>query len=171
MRALFVDESKSNGYLMVAVLVNSGNRTHLRRQVGAHRLKGQRRIHFTKEQDARRKTLLTEFAALGFTAYVFRSTSKDQAIARQQCLAGIVSLAQEQAINEIILERDESLRASDKQHLYLEVKRHGMTGQFRYRLEAPQDEPLLWVADGIAWGYAKGGMWRARVAPLIIAVR
>jgi hypothetical protein len=39
-----------------------------------------------------------------------------------------------------------------------------------YELEVPRKEPLLWLADAIAWSYAKGGDWQRRVNPLISGV-
>lgn len=37
-------------------------------------------------------------------------------------------------------------------------------------LEAPQQEPLLWVAGAITWSYSKGGKWKRRASPPIAGI-
>ncbi|MFD2840633.1 hypothetical protein ACFSYH_08630 [Populibacterium corticicola] len=69
-----------------------------------------------------------------------------------------------------MIERDESIEKSDRQTLFREVRRHGLTDELNYVLETPYQEPLLWVADAIAWSYTKGGEWRQRVDPLIAGI-
>jgi hypothetical protein len=51
---VFVDESKARGFLLVAALVLPGDLAQARKQVGALRLPGQRRVHFATESASRR---------------------------------------------------------------------------------------------------------------------
>lgn len=170
MSILFVDESKTTGYTMVAAVVVSSDVASLRREVRSLVLPGQRRIHFTKEQPERKRLILSRLTALGAQAQVFHCATKDQVVGREACLAGIVAHAAEHSHTKITIERDESIAKADRQFLFREVKRCGLSDTLTYAFEAPHQEPLLWVADAIAWSYTKGGEWKHRVAPLIAGI-
>lgn len=155
MSILFVDESKAKGYTMVAALVVPGDATSLRRDVRSLVLPGQRRIHFTKEQPERKRLILSRLTAFGAQAQVFHCAAKSQLLGREACLTGIVAHAAEHAHTKIVIERDESIEKADRQILFREVRRHGLGDILSYAHEVPHQEPLLWVADAIAWSYTK----------------
>lgn len=83
---------------------------------------------------------------------------------------GLVAHAAEQSHTKIVLERDESIEQSDRKVLFREVQRYGLTGQLSYAFETAHHEPLLWVADAIAWSYTKGGDWKRHSQPLITGI-
>lgn len=68
MSILFVDESKTKGYTMIAALVVPGDVASLRRDVRSLVLPGQRRIHFTKEQPERKRLILSRLTSFGAQA-------------------------------------------------------------------------------------------------------
>lgn len=152
---------------MVAALVTPGDVASLRRDVRSLVLPGQRRIHFTKEQPERKRLILSRLVAFGARSQVFCCATKNEILAREACLTGIVAHAAAHSHTKIVLERDESIERADRQILFREVRRHGLGDSLTYALEAPHQEPLLWIADAIAWSFAKGGEWRRRAAPLI----
>lgn len=170
MSCLFIDESKSKGYTMVAAVASPSDLKDLRRQLRGYLLPGQRRTHFTKESDNRKRHLLSEFNALGFQTEVFHCATTSDAVGRRACLRALVSYAASEGHSEMVFERDASIEQSDRQILYREVQQHGLVGSLAYTFEAPHGEPLLWVADAVAWSYAKGGDWRRRASPLISGV-
>jgi hypothetical protein len=53
--AVFVDESRARGYLLVAVFANSADLPWTRKHVKTLRLPRQRRLHFTTESKPHRK--------------------------------------------------------------------------------------------------------------------
>lgn len=163
---LFVDESKSKRYTMVAAVVVPGDQTALRRDVRALVLPGQRRLHFTNESDSRRRHILATLERLGVQAYVVHSDLRHEAAGREACLRNLVAFAERDGHERIVLERDESIERADKRILYDAV--HQLRAAVSYTHETAHQEPLLWVADAIAWSYAKGGDWRRRVQPLIL---
>lgn len=167
MSTLFVDESKSKGYTMVAAVVVPGDAAALRREIRALVLPGQRRIHFTKESDHRKRQVLSKLVELGVTAHLFHCDSKSDAVGRETCLVSLVAYAAEHAHTRIVLERDESVDRADRRILFREVDRHGLSEELAYRLETAHQEPLLWIADAIAWSYTRGGDWKRRIRPLI----
>lgn len=170
MSILFVDESKTKGCTMVAALVVPGDAAGLRRNVRSLVLPGQRRIHFTKEQPERKRSILSRLTAFGAQAQVFHCATKNQVRGRDACLTGIVAHAAQHAHTRIVIERDESIEKADRQILFREVRRHGLSEVLSYSLETPHQEPLLWMADAIAWSYTKGGEWKQRADPLIAGI-
>lgn len=168
MSILFVDESKSKGYTMVAAVVVSGDAAELRREIRKLVLPGQRRIHFTSESDQRRRAILGRLTQLGVQAQVFHCDTNSDVIGREACLVELVAHAAENSHERIVLERDESIDKSDRRILFREVQRHELSERLSYALEQAHQEPLLWIADAIAWSYTKGGDWKRRAELLIV---
>jgi len=166
---LFVDETKAKGYTMVAAVVVPHDATELRKQMRALVLKGQRRIHFTSESDSRRRVILSRLVELGVRAHIVQSTASRGADGREECLMQLVVLAADNDHTRIVLERDASIEQADRRILYREVSNRGLRSTLQYVHEAAHDEPLLWIADAIAWSHAKGGDWRRRIAPMLLA--
>lgn len=168
MSGLFVDESKSKGYTMVAAVVVPSDQTALRRDVRALVLPGQRRLHFTNERDSRRRLILATLQSLGVQAHVVHSDHKHEAAGRAECLRDLVAIAARDGHNRIVLERDVSIEHADKKVLYDAVHQLSLRDVVTYTHETAHQEPLLWIADAIAWSYTKGGDWRRRVQPMIL---
>ena len=168
MSAFFVDESKSKGYVMVAAVVVPSDQTTLRREVRALVLPGQRRLHFTSESDSRRKQILAKLERLGVLAHVAHSDLRHEASGREACLRDLVAIAAREGHDRIVLERDVSIEHADKKVLYDAVHRLNLPDVLTYAHETAHQEPLLWIADAIAWSYAKGGDWRRRAQPMIL---
>lgn len=169
MSALFVDESKSKGYTMVAAVVVPGDQKMLRQQVRTLLLPGQRRLHFTTESDPRRREILSTLERLGIRAHVVHSDFKREASGREACLQDLVAFAAREGHKRIVLERDASIEQADRKVLYAAVSARGLRGAVTYAHETAHQEPLLWIADAIAWSYTKGGDWRRRIQPMIAA--
>lgn len=169
MSTLFVDETKAKGYTMVAAVVVPHDAIELRREIRALVLRGQRRIHFTRESDSRRRLILSRLVELGVRAHIIQSTANKEADGREECLMQLVELAADNDHTRIVLERDASIEQSDRRILYREVSSRGLRSTLQYEHEAAYDEPLLWIADAIAWSHAKGGDWRRRVKPMLLA--
>lgn len=168
MSILFVDESKTKGYTMVAAVVATGELTVLRRDVRSLVLPGQRRIHFTKEADDRKRMILSKLVEFGARAHILHCVAKAQARSREACLMGLVTLAKANNHTRIVIERDESIELADRRTLFREVKRQGLGETLAYDHQAPHEEPLLWIADAVAWSYTKGGDWKRRIEPLVV---
>ena len=167
MSMLFVDESKTKGYTMVAAIIADDAVSALRRDVRSLVLSGQRRIHFTKERDERKRLILSRLIHLGVRAQVFYCAAKSAVVGREVCLTALVSYAAEQKCFRIVFERDESIERADRKFLYGEVRKRGLADVFKYDFKVPHDEPLLWIPDAIAWSHVKGGDWKRRIKPLV----
>jgi len=165
---LFIDESKSNGYTVVTSAVLPGELVRMRKAVRGLTLRGQRRVHFTKESDSRRRLILSEFERLGVRSHVYVVRGRSEAEARELCLRAVAVEAATSGATAIVLEADESLVAWDRRVLYRELGVLGLRDRVTYRHEAAHAEPLLCVPDGIAWSFARGGDWRRRIQPMVV---
>lgn len=171
MTTLFIDESKANGYTVVAAVVATGSITQMRRAVADLRQGGQRRIHFVKENDRRRREILSEFLRMDVKATIYHVRGVKDADARELCLTAIVADAAAAGVDRIVLERDDSLEAWDRRVLYRELKAVGMTQRITYSHETSASELLLCVSDAIAWSYSRGGEWTHRISGLVIETK
>ena len=64
----------------------------------------------------------------------------------------------------VVFEIDEAALANDRRWLRLELAKHP---EVEY-LHLGKSEPMLWVADGMAWAAHRGGKWLAMVQHLIV---
>lgn len=167
MATLFLDESKAKNYVFIGVLVPDGDAPRLRKRVASLKMPGQRSIHFVKESDSRRRKLIQEFLDLGFSAVRFESREKNQKVAREKCIREIVQFAVSSQIRNLVFERDASVLANDEKWLKDEIQKVGGIGAVGFIHLNRSEEPLLWVADSIAWSDYRGGEWIRRFGQTI----
>jgi hypothetical protein len=55
--------------------------------------------------------------------------------------------------------------------LYNHVRKVGLAETLQYYHMRAREECLLAMPDGVAWGWARGGRWRAKVQRLVKDVR
>ena len=161
---VYVDESERRDYLLGVTIVTAPVqpiRTALR---GVQR-PGRRRIHFSEEQDSRRRWLLAAMADLELTARVYVSprSVKER---RKLCLAALIADIAPAGASLLVLESRESMNHLDVLVIDAALRKHG-SGSLEYRHLSPYEEPLLWVSDAVAWAMGAGGDWRRRVGPMI----
>lgn len=164
----FVDESKSRGYHLVAIEAADSDVAGLRREVRALLRPGQRRLHFTRESESSRRSLSGALARLPVRAHVASIRGVDDKTARKRCLDHLVRSAAASGIRRIVLERDASIEAADRRMLGAAIRAAGAS-DLRYEHADAREEPLLWVADAVAWAQQAGGAWPRRFAPLVSA--
>ncbi|MEV6340944.1 hypothetical protein AB0M12_40270 [Nocardia vinacea] len=168
----FVDETKQNGLLIVSTLAEVRHIQQSRKVLQAQRAKGQNRIHFKKEDDSRRRAICSTLCTLEVQVTVYDATGiRDAAEARTGCLTAIVEDLAAVGGRRLTIEQDDSLVHSDRRTLYAAVRKFDVADTLAYEHMRPNQEPLLWVSDAVAWCVAKGGDWRRRVDPLITQVR
>ena len=63
------------------------------------------------------------------------------------------------ATQTLTIELDESIRKHEEQFLLEARRRMSLSDEFRYHWRRRNEEPLLWVADAVAWSYVQGGDW------------
>lgn len=152
---------------MVASVTASGDVSRTREAIRKLRLPRQRRIHFKSERDAVKKAFIEQVRQLPLSAVIYVCQAKE-AEARGLVLTALLEELHRCDAEMLVLERDESLMKHDK-HLIAQHSGH-RKDDFNYRLMAPQDEPLLWVSDGLAWCWQRGGEWKSLVRDLVVEV-
>ena len=103
----FVDESiRGQRYLMGCVLIEARHLTATRAAIGALPTRSRRR-HFNNEVDAQKRILLASIAELpvrAFVAVCHRRHGITEFVAREACLAALVSEVQSQRVDRLVLE-------------------------------------------------------------------
>lgn len=166
---VFVDESKSRGYLLIATVVLPGDLAVARRAVRELLLPGQKRLHMKSEGMAQRKRILAAFTQMGFEATIYRAgaTFTTDLRRREACLNGVVTDILTAGHTFLCIESDETLDGRDRQQLAAVMRAAGAGFAFEYRHARAAQEPLLAVPDAIGWAWARGGEWRRRTQPLV----
>lgn len=163
---VYVDESKARGYYVVATASAIGDVQVAERSLRDLLKPGQRRIHFKSESDSRRRQLLSRMCALDVRVAVWVVKQLPDKEARPLSLGALVEEAARAGVNQLIIERDESLERADRR-LIADVLRRQDGSELLYRHVAPHEHPLLWVSDAVAWCYSNGGDWIRRVEPIV----
>lgn len=169
----FVDESYRTGsYLLCAAVFGSKQVVAARRSMSSLLRTGQARIHMAKENDGRRRSLLTEIAAMNASAQLVavQVSGKSIRVARDIALAELTEQLVELDVRRLVIESCDQDRR-DMQIIGDGLARLSRSGTVAIHHLRPHDEPLLWIPDAIAWAYGKGGKdWRSLVDPLISRV-
>ena len=171
MSALFayVDESVRGGrYLLAVVVVPPERAGPLRRQVRHLLLPGQRKLHFKKEGNRRRRMLLVELANLQLDVTVYECQNqmgRNQEDARRSCLARAIQDLQERGNDLSLL--IESRGPLDQLDTSTILRARHQTPPLSFEHLAPMDDPLLWLPDTFAWPVGAGGDWLRRVKPAL----
>jgi len=167
----FIDETKSRGFAFaVATLPQSELRT-ARMELRSLCASGQRSLHFKHESPRKRRSILAVIARQGWRAAILQSRQSNMRLARTECLYATITLAHKSNAPAVILELDTSVERYDRQDLFEHCRHIGMDESFRYDLRPRHSEPGLWVADAVAWCFARGGPWRRQIGSLLVAVQ
>lgn len=168
--SMFIDESKAKGYRLAVTLIANEQVANARARVREQVLSGQRRIHFAKESDRRRKEFLSAIADLGSTTHIYRVGSLSELEARQLCLTAALKDPRARSVSRIVVEIDPSILTHDRRILTAVLRCRVGASDVTFRHERPDAEPLLWIPDAIAWCHARNPEWRRRIQPLIDGV-
>jgi hypothetical protein len=168
----YVDESiRSGRYLLGSVVVDAHDAGRLRRSVRKLTLPGQRRLHFNKEGNRRRRELIDALTRLDLEAYVFscrHSVVVTPETARARCIRALVQNTQARGVEaELLIESRAELDVIDGVTVG-NARRPDPRLSFQHLL--PDNDPLLWLPDGFAWAVGAGGDWLRRVANSVTVV-
>lgn len=163
---VFVDESERGpSYYVAAAVFASGDLDAARRQLRALLRPGMRRLHMTHEKDAFKKRILTTLPGTGVRARLYTCRAKPT-VARPACLAAVVRDAVSAGAERLVLE-DLSQARHDRQLIRDTLSKAPSPATLRYEHLAAHADPLLWVADALAWSAGAGAAWRKLAEPMI----
>ncbi|MDX2972467.1 hypothetical protein PWY87_28740 [Kribbella solani] len=160
---VFVDETKSRGFLMAAARCPAGDVAVNRKALKNLLLPRQERLHFRSESNRRRKQILQVIADFHLTVDLY-STDLTSHEARRLCLDAIVRDSAVSA-ERLVIERDDSTYEHDRRRLREATHRFGCHDTLRWDVLVAKADPLLWIPDAVAWSWARGGEWKGAVAP------
>lgn len=125
-----MDETKERGYIMVAALLlpTAAARQSIKTLV----MPGQRRIHFHKESDSRRKQILDAVMDLSVHAMIYDARRhRDSKRARDACLTRVITDLIELNVERVVLEIESATVKSDKTLLHAQLRTAGLTDVLR----------------------------------------
>ena len=169
----FVDETKAGGLTLVATVVAGQDIARARAEMKAARPNRARRIHFRKDGREVKNRALEIIRCLPVSIYAVDMRSLGEGVeARRAGLREMVPALVALGVTRLIIERDESMDDHDKRELFSIAAGSEMQGvPFQYDHVPPQNEPLLWVSDGVAWCLRnKDSYWRKQVTPMVRAL-
>ncbi|MFF5990307.1 hypothetical protein [Prauserella flavalba] len=169
----FVDESIRSGlYLVGMAIVEPAQLTPTRRELSKLLLPGARELHFNREKAPRRRKLADRIGrATGLDqVYSASCVPKTQEGARQRCLRQVAADLVDVGAHRLVLDSREHRDADDKRTLRQALGARPSKTELTYEHLASTAEPLLWIADAVAWCHGAGGEYRRRVARIIAEV-
>ena len=167
---VFVDESKSNAYILAAVIVAPGNAASLRKSIAKLLMPGQGYIHFVNESSPRRKAILSAFEKLQPRVRIYVCQGASHITARAICFEALLNDFVELGVTTLIIERDDALLKSDELVVREGLYKRGLKPKVEFRHVGKSDEPIVWIADAMAWSFARGDDFRRRALKLIESV-
>jgi len=161
----FVDETKEGAYTLAVVSIAASDVWKCRAEMRKLPRSSTAALHFTKESDAKRAGAFRTIAAMPLTATIVRVPAGIRAVpARERAVRTVARLAVAEHPQRLIFELDEASAKNDRRWLREELAGRGI----EYDLLGKKLDPLLWIADGIAWAVFKGGKWRAMIDHRIV---
>jgi hypothetical protein len=165
----FVDESiRGQRYWMSCVFVEVRSLAALRAETAALASKGKRR-HFSHDTVDQRREALNVFSGFPVRALVVvcnRTHGVTEFAARNACLSEIVRSVQAAGVERLKIESRQD--DSDDRRTVQRARTAEPVMVFEH--VAPMLEPLLWVADAVAWAAGGGVAWRALIDPIVSEV-
>ena len=156
---------------MGAALIDPRDLAAARARLRAMLLPGQRRLHFNQERPPRRRSLLSAISDLDIRVRLYESTEK-QETARRQIMASLLADLVDLGCRRIVIEsRNYSQNENERRAIATAIRLGHAPENLIYDHMRAHEEPLLWVADAVAWAYGARGEWRLRAAGLVDHVR
>ncbi len=112
---VFIDENLARGFLLVGVVVGTSEVGKARATMRAQLPRGARRVHFVKENDARRRHILDAIAELRLPCVLIEASDVRRIVdARSSAVEALVRWAVEADVTRLVFERDDNSVALDQ---------------------------------------------------------
>jgi hypothetical protein len=164
---VYVDESKAKGYLLAVVIIEPGLSNGIRKRMLKLRMPGQGHIHFVNERHSRRKSILKEILKFNLQILIYRTDKQSQVQARKLCFEALIDDLSALDASVLVIERDQSSQSSDTTLIKQGLVRRGLLRSVEFRFLGKSEEPILWIADAIAWSYSRGKNYRSLITEAV----
>ncbi|MBV9143340.1 MAG: hypothetical protein JO115_20890 [Pseudonocardiales bacterium] len=84
-----------------------------------------------------------------------------------KCWTKLVPQLVELGVTELTIERVQGGETRDRRDIRAALKAIGQGQELTYQHVDATGEPMLWVADAVAWCAGAGSHWRMRIAPIL----
>jgi len=135
---------------MGCMITDARDHPEIRRRVTELMRPRQKRIHFHDESLPERRRLIAGFAELPLQVVVAVARighEVDAEHARALCLRELVELLQHQRVARMVLES----RHDDRRDAHTIIAARHSEPLLVFEHRQPSGEPMLWIADGVAW--------------------
>ncbi|MFI9811119.1 DUF3800 domain-containing protein [Saccharothrix variisporea] len=165
----FVDESRrQDTYYLAAAIIHPRQLRQTRSVLRGLLFPGQRELHFAKETPSRRKLIVSTLCELGVEVDIYAANCrKGEERARRECLTRLTAgLVQRDALR-LVLDSREGRDVHDRETIVRVLRKADPDTPFSYEHFESAGEPLLWLADIVAWCHGAGGDWARRIRPVV----
>lgn len=91
--------------------------------------------------------------------WLYEESRGSERNARRDCWTSIIPQLIEMGVTGLYIERVGDIEINDKTSISDALAKTDALGVLSYTHVRPQEEPLLWFADAIAWAHGAGGHW------------
>jgi hypothetical protein len=165
----FVDESiRGQRYIIACALLEARDLADVRQQM-RQMVVGGRRLHFYQERDRTRRCVLEALATMPVRVEVVvcvRGQGVSNFAARDACLAELIRRLQELSVPRVVIET----RHDDRDDATTIIRSRAAEPALVFDHVEGDAEPLLWIADAVAWSYGAGTRWRELADPVVAQV-
>lgn len=158
----YIDESKAKRFLFAVLLIEPKRQFLIRKELVKSLLSGQRSWHFVKENSRRRKQFLRLLIKMQLNVLIIKVDNSNKNKKRTVALNALIAQIPKYGVNEVVFDLDDTTLLADSKFF----SNLGVPLLWDHR--EPHQEPLLWVADAVAWCVNRGGDWEHMVRPLIL---
>ena len=164
----FADETRRQGRYGIAVVIVCPCQVEIVCKVIQGSVPpGTRRLHCSKLRPRDRRLVASQLSPENIHA-LYISARGRQTDARSECWRTLVPQLVGIGVVKLTIEQiDEGGKARDRRDIRNALLAIGRECDLTYAHRDPAGEPMLWVADAIAWCAGAGGTWRARIAPIL----
>ena len=161
----YVDESvRRSQYRLCAVLCCSCSAPETRKTLRGMPLPGQPRLHAIDDTPSRRRTVTAQLVELPVSACITMARGKNTA-ARDETLHEMLDALLAIRVGSLVLELDAGSQARDRSTIANHLR--GRRETLPYRHVSPNEEPLVWVADYVAWMHGKDARHRSLIQKIL----
>jgi hypothetical protein len=161
------DESTQGRYLLAVTIIRNAHVAASRRAVTDLGRSLPHWRHMSQQSDPARSKIVSMIAGLEQRSVVYDAGGDRTSAGRQRqrqrrdsCLRALVAdLAGLTGDIRLVLDSHASAQKSDEVTLYQARATHNLINRLRYEHVPEQQEPLILIADAVAWCFAKGAHW------------
>lgn len=166
----YVDESvRGRNYMLCGVIVPEVHVASIRRSMRSQLRGHQSRLHMAKESSETKSRLVAHVAGLSTirVVMVVKTSRESDRSTRDDCLDHLTDELLAAGLRRIVIESCDQDK-QDRQVVGDVLARRGKLTAVEVVHHRASDEPLLWLADIVAWAFGGSSSWSSKLSSLAI---